>query len=188
MKNEEIDKKIGMPDIDAEWTKFEQDVIEGKSHSKLSFLKNSSMTRKVAAILIIALCLGGLVVASGLHEKSLNEIMVDGKQTTAIELVFFHSNDINNNTIYTAIDADTNVILRIFVVDDPKQDTNKQVAFEYYDSDEMYWDGTMTYSNRGSDCTIAFNGTMENGKGITFHYQGPLSNDNSYLKEPLPTR
>lgn len=70
MKNEEIDKKIGMPDINAEWAKFEHDVIESKSQSNLSFLKNSSMTRKVAAALIIALCLGGLVVASDLYEKT----------------------------------------------------------------------------------------------------------------------
>lgn len=27
MKTEDIDKRIGMPDVDAEWTKFEREVI-----------------------------------------------------------------------------------------------------------------------------------------------------------------
>jgi hypothetical protein len=27
MKTEDIDKKIGMPDVDAEWAKFEREVI-----------------------------------------------------------------------------------------------------------------------------------------------------------------
>ena len=37
MKTEDIDKKIGMPDVDAEWAKFEHDVIdvEVKSHKRV---------------------------------------------------------------------------------------------------------------------------------------------------------
>lgn len=33
MKLEEIDQKIGMPDIDAEWAKFESEVIESEALS-----------------------------------------------------------------------------------------------------------------------------------------------------------
>ena len=37
MKTQDIDKKIGMPDIDAEWVKFEHDVIDAevKSHKRV---------------------------------------------------------------------------------------------------------------------------------------------------------
>lgn len=37
MKTEDIDKKIGMPDVDAEWAKFEHDVIDAevKSHKRV---------------------------------------------------------------------------------------------------------------------------------------------------------
>ena len=37
MKTEDIDKRIGMPDVDAEWAKFEREVIgqEAKSHKSI---------------------------------------------------------------------------------------------------------------------------------------------------------
>ena len=38
MKTEDIDKKIGMPDVDAEWAKFEREVIgkeETPSHKRV---------------------------------------------------------------------------------------------------------------------------------------------------------
>ena len=34
MKTEDIDKKIGMPDVDAEWARFEQEVIAGEGKTK----------------------------------------------------------------------------------------------------------------------------------------------------------
>ena len=34
MKREDIDKKISMPDVDAEWTKFEREVIDNKTTSR----------------------------------------------------------------------------------------------------------------------------------------------------------
>ncbi|MBO4850978.1 MAG: hypothetical protein J5529_08785 [Prevotella sp.] len=38
MKTEDIDKKIGMPDVDAEWEKFEREVIDKESASNKSFI------------------------------------------------------------------------------------------------------------------------------------------------------
>ncbi len=66
MKREEIDKMIGMPDVDAEWEKFE------KEHSTL-FTENKSFAtrqnvgfslRKIAAMLVAVLMLTGLSYAT----------------------------------------------------------------------------------------------------------------------------
>lgn len=66
MKREEIDKKIGMPDVDAEWKKFEQE------HSTL-FAENTPFAtrqnagislRKIAAILVAVLMLTGFGYAA----------------------------------------------------------------------------------------------------------------------------
>ena len=38
MKTEDIDKKIGMPDVDAEWEKFEREVIGKESTSHKSVI------------------------------------------------------------------------------------------------------------------------------------------------------
>ena len=41
MKTEEIDKRIGMPDIDAEWAKFEKEVMgAAKPTPKHNFFKS----------------------------------------------------------------------------------------------------------------------------------------------------
>jgi hypothetical protein len=37
MKQEDIDKKIGMPDVDAEWAKFEREVINSNTASRKPF-------------------------------------------------------------------------------------------------------------------------------------------------------
>ncbi len=59
MKNEEVDKKIGMPDVDAEWKRFRKEVIMAPSnvHSGMSL-------HKIAAILVVALMLTGLGYAA----------------------------------------------------------------------------------------------------------------------------
>ena len=45
MKTEDIDKRIGMPDVDKEWARFEQEVIDPHqqppSMGRLSAAKNS---------------------------------------------------------------------------------------------------------------------------------------------------
>ena len=59
MTRDDIDKKIGMPDVDAEWKKFEQE-------NRSLFAGNSRdfSLRKIAAILVAALMLTGLSYAA----------------------------------------------------------------------------------------------------------------------------
>ena len=38
MKTEDIDKRIGMPDVDAEWAKFEREVIDKEAASHKSVM------------------------------------------------------------------------------------------------------------------------------------------------------
>lgn len=60
MTTEELDKKIGMPDIDAEWAKFERETLSPTLPKK----KIGSWTAKAAAIAGIIFLLGGAVIAS----------------------------------------------------------------------------------------------------------------------------
>ena len=59
MTRDDIDKKIGMPDVDAEWKKFEQE-------NRSLFAGNSRdfSLRKIAAIFVAALMLTGLSYAA----------------------------------------------------------------------------------------------------------------------------
>ncbi len=54
MKTEDIDKKIGMPDVDKEWARFEQEVIgkETKRHSALAWALGIGIAASVALLLI----------------------------------------------------------------------------------------------------------------------------------------
>ena len=54
MKTEDIDKKIGMPDVDAEWARFEQEVISGgtKRRSALAWALTFGIAASVALLLI----------------------------------------------------------------------------------------------------------------------------------------
>ena len=63
MKTEEIDKRIGMPDINQEWAKFEQEVITPTLPTpKLTFFK--SFTTKAAAITGLIFCISLAGIAS----------------------------------------------------------------------------------------------------------------------------
>ncbi|MBQ7462131.1 MAG: hypothetical protein IJS63_07730 [Bacteroidaceae bacterium] len=55
MKTEDIDKRIGMPDVDAEWAHFEHDVISGgtKRRSALAWAFGIGIAASVALLLII---------------------------------------------------------------------------------------------------------------------------------------
>ena len=55
MKTEDIDKKIGMPDVDAEWARFEHEVISGgtKRRSALAWAFGIGIAASVALLLII---------------------------------------------------------------------------------------------------------------------------------------
>ena len=54
MKTEDIDKRIGMPDVDKEWARFEQEVIgkETKRHSVLAWALGIGIAASVALLII----------------------------------------------------------------------------------------------------------------------------------------
>lgn len=54
MKTEDIDKRIGMPDVDKEWARFEQEVIgkETKRHSALAWALGIGIAASVALFII----------------------------------------------------------------------------------------------------------------------------------------
>ena len=53
MKTEDIDKRIGMPDVDKEWARFEQEVISGgtKRHSALAWALGIGIAASVALLI-----------------------------------------------------------------------------------------------------------------------------------------
>lgn len=61
MKTEEIDRKIGMPDVDQEWARFEREVIDAPRITP----QPRHWTSRAAAI-ALACVLGGLAVAATL--------------------------------------------------------------------------------------------------------------------------
>ena len=65
MKTEDIDKKIGMPDVDAEWAKFEHDVIDAevKSHKRV-------MLWELSIAASIALVIGFFLFAQDADEQA----------------------------------------------------------------------------------------------------------------------
>lgn len=63
MKTEDIDHRIGMPDVDAEWTKFEQEVIETSP-----VRSGYGMSRAAAiAVVVVGVSLTALASAYLLH-------------------------------------------------------------------------------------------------------------------------
>ena len=50
MRREDIDKKIGMPDVDAEWAKFEREVINPKTTSRKPFYWGIGIAASIALI------------------------------------------------------------------------------------------------------------------------------------------
>ena len=50
MKTEDIDKRIGMPDVDAEWEKFEREVIDKETTSNKSIMWGLSIAASVALL------------------------------------------------------------------------------------------------------------------------------------------
>jgi len=64
MNTQEIDKRIGMPDIDQEWAKFEKDVISKQKPTTWSLLPKNWMGRAAAiAGLIFCISLAGIAAA-----------------------------------------------------------------------------------------------------------------------------
>ena len=50
MKREDIDKRIGMPDVDAEWVKFEREVIDNKMTSWKSLYWGFAIAASIALL------------------------------------------------------------------------------------------------------------------------------------------
>ena len=50
MKQEDIDKKIGMPDVDAEWARFEREVINPKTASRKPFYWSIGIAASIALV------------------------------------------------------------------------------------------------------------------------------------------
>lgn len=63
MTIEELDKKIGMPDVDAEWAKFRKEVIIPSQKTPQRFALGRGW-RKIAAVFLAIMCLGGIAIAS----------------------------------------------------------------------------------------------------------------------------
>lgn len=55
MKQEDIDKKIGMPDVDAEWARFEREVINPKTASRKPFYWSIGIAASIALVVGIFL-------------------------------------------------------------------------------------------------------------------------------------
>ena len=66
MKTEEIDQRIGMPNIDQEWAKFEKEVVAPSQKEKASrwHLIPQSWMGKAAAVACLIFLLGGVTIAS----------------------------------------------------------------------------------------------------------------------------
>ncbi|MGN0234231.1 MAG: hypothetical protein ACI4B5_07425 [Bacteroidaceae bacterium] len=63
MKTEEIDRRIGMPDVDREWARFQQEVIRTSSSDAPRHPRRWGTLFKVAAILIVVLGFSGVIIA-----------------------------------------------------------------------------------------------------------------------------
>ena len=63
MTIEELDKKIGMPDVDTEWAKFRKEVIV-PSQKVIHHFALWQRWRKIAAIFLAIMCLSGIAIAS----------------------------------------------------------------------------------------------------------------------------
>ena len=50
MKQEDIDKKIGMPDVDAEWARFEREVINSKTALRKTLYWSIGIAASIALV------------------------------------------------------------------------------------------------------------------------------------------
>lgn len=103
MKTDEIDKKIGMPDVDAEWEKFQHNVIDGKSRTLvLTPNKLITMLKKVAAVALIVLSFSGVVLAAvHLHKATDDkELVIDKSGETKPLVVFRDQISPNRKNVY----------------------------------------------------------------------------------------
>ncbi|MBQ1588027.1 MAG: hypothetical protein II081_03135, partial [Prevotella sp.] len=53
MKREDIDKRIGMPDVDAEWAKFEREVIDTNAKPRFRHVATWAVGIGIAAAILL---------------------------------------------------------------------------------------------------------------------------------------
>ena len=84
MKREEIDRRIGMPDVEQEWARFLQEVIRQSSPDAPRNPRRRGTLIKVAAILIVALCFSGVIIAEVYQGqmKAGKDVVLDTTATT----------------------------------------------------------------------------------------------------------
>ena len=84
MKREEIDRRIGMPDVEQEWARFQQEVIRQSSPDAPRNPRRRGTLIKVAAILIVALCFSGVIIAEVYQGqmKAGKDVVLDTTATT----------------------------------------------------------------------------------------------------------
>ena len=84
MKREELDRRIGMPNVDQEWARFQREVIHHSSSNAGKHSLRWGLVVKVAAILIVALCFSGVIIAEVYQGqmKAGKDVVLDTTATT----------------------------------------------------------------------------------------------------------
>ena len=84
MKREELDRRIGMPDVEQEWARFLREVIRQSSPDAPRTPRRRGTLIKVAAILIVALCFSGVIIAEVYQGqmKAGKDVVLDTTATT----------------------------------------------------------------------------------------------------------
>lgn len=103
MKKQDIFKKIGMPNVDEEWSRFESSIIDNEFNNSIFIKKQKkAMIKKIAAIIAIAICFSGVVLATVIERN----LSADNEQKTdtTVEtkpLVEFHEQYAREKNVYT---------------------------------------------------------------------------------------
>lgn len=102
MKADEIDKKIGMPDVDAEWSQFANEVVDGGANKLLLNPKKKVMIRKIAAVALIVLSFSGAVLAA-VHLQKMEddkELKIDKSGETKPLVIYRDQISPNRKNVY----------------------------------------------------------------------------------------
>lgn len=148
MKTEEVDNKIGMPDVDAEWANFKQNVIENSTTEPTSHTRENGMRKMVAAIFIGVFCLGGVVLASVFHQRESRDkkFEVDQSVETMPMVVYYRSNCSTNFCGYSVSMCPGTWVSR-----------NDSSWLEEKDFEYFFWE---TWKNRKCTVTMMLDGCV----------------------------
>lgn len=102
MKADEIDKKIGMPDVDAEWSKFAKEVVDSGANELLLNPKKKVMIRKIAAVALIVLSFSGAMLAAVHLQKAEDdkELVIDKSGETKPLVIYRDQISPNRKNVY----------------------------------------------------------------------------------------